>query len=177
MTRALPLSNLQCLAPAQLHNVSDRGQPRMISDLSAELDRWVRFAAPPHRPLLSIMISKLGNEQILSGCFVDHSVFVSNSPGPVPRQGVAQRFGLAKPLEWMSRRILYQLVYSLNDPGIGSLPEQVIIPSLIGKNEPHGSKTILRFLPLPNSSAWIAARSRRAFVGLRRRWAVSCNSS
>ena len=86
--------------------------------------------------------------------------------------------GTAKdPQDPVSRRVLDQFVDPLNNFGIRSLPEQVIIPSLIGKNEPHGSKTILRFLPLPDSSAWIAARSRRAFVGLRRRWAVSCNSS
>jgi hypothetical protein len=39
--------------------------------------------------------------------------------------------------------------------------KQVILPSLLGENEPHGSIETFRGLPLPDSSAWIAANRRQ----------------
>jgi hypothetical protein len=71
-----------------------------------------------------------------------------------------QRFGLAKAFERMPRRILDQFVDPLDDFGICSVPELVILPSLLGENEPRGSIETRRGLPLPDSSAWIAASRR-----------------
>jgi hypothetical protein len=82
-----------------------------------------------------------------------------------------QGFGLANALEWGTLDLLDESIDALEDFAVRALPIEIIFPGVLGENEFHSTSS--RSIPPPDSNSAIDSRSRRAFFGLRKRYAVS----
>jgi RNA polymerase sigma factor (sigma-70 family) len=58
---------------------------------------------------------------------------------------------LPDPLEWMAGRVFDQLVDPPGDLGICTLPKQIVLPRLLGEDQPHDAAGSLRDFPFPDS--------------------------
>jgi len=80
------------------------------------------------------VVSKLGDVNSVTSNFINESMFVIDSAGPIPRKGMLERFWLPDPLKWITFRVLNKRVHSTKNFFISFLPKQIIIPSVIGEN-------------------------------------------
>ncbi len=122
-----------------------------------------------------IMIAKLCYVNGIFGDFVDNSMLVIDSAGPVSRKGMFQWFGFAGAFEWSPRDLLDQSVYSLQNSFVGSLPVEIVIPSVFRENEFQWIR--LRSMPFPPSSSATDSMRRLVFLGDLSRYAVSSKAS
>lgn len=74
---------------------------------------------------------------------------------------------LANTLEGRPLELPDQGIDPLEDFPVRALPIEIILPGVRGENESHSGSS--RSMPPPDSSSAIDSRSRRAFLGLRKR--------
>ena len=101
---------------------------------------------------LSVMVSKLGDLQALAIAFaahsVDETVFTRYAPRPPAAEIAFQWLRFAYPFEGNPLRSFNKLIDPLQALFVaGGLPPEVVLPSLIGEDEPHNS--ISRSIPWP----------------------------
>ena len=113
------------------------------------------------------MVPQLGEEQAAALDFIDHAMLLGDASRPVAGQGMAQWLRLADPLEGVAHRILDQFVNAAGDLPIGLQPILVVVPGLLGKDQPHAAWVSRLSLPLPRARLSMACKSRRALAGLR----------
>src|SRR5690606_33211769 len=106
---------------------------------------------------------------------VNESEFGVDPSRPVAREPVFEWLGLADPFVAVPDDVQDQLVDPLEQFAILSLPPQTVVPGLGAEDDLHSTRS--RAEPPPDSSVSIEVRSRRAFAGLRRRYAVSLSDS
>ena len=104
------------------------------------------------RHSLSIMVSKLGDFQALAITFaahtVDETVFTRDAPRLPAAEIAFQWLRFADPFEGNPLRSLDKFIDPLQALFVaGGLPPEVVLPSLIGEDEPHNS--ILRSMSWP----------------------------
>ena len=107
--------------------------------------------------------------------FVNDSVLIVDSAGPVAGKSVLQRLELARALKRSAHDLFDQVVDSLEDFLVGALPVEIVLPSVFGEYEFHSIR--LLSMPLPSSSWAIDSMRRLVFLGDRKRYAVSSNAS
>jgi len=146
----------------------------------------------------SVVIPDLSDEKSIRPNLVHDPMLIIDPSGPVAGKGMLQGLKLSGPLEWGMLDLLDQPVDAFENPSVGALPIQVIVPSMLGKDEFHTislSKTqsgedllckevpsdlaclksqrhqslSSRSLPPPDSSSSTDSRSLRTFLGLLRR--------
>lgn len=139
---------------------------------SAELQRYVRLTDGSVRKVEylrtdSVVIPQLRNQQRIPVQLINHPVLVGDPPGPVAGQRVFQGLRLADAGEGFALGFLDELVDALHHPFVLLLPEEVIVPGSVGKDQSHSAS--FRSLPCPALSCSVAASRRLAFAGLRSR--------
>ena len=85
-----------------------------------------------------IVIAKLRDENAIVRYFVDQSVFIVDTSGPIARKPVFQCLGLADSLKRLALNLFDQCVDSFEYGFIGLLPMQVVLPCLAGEGEFQG---------------------------------------
>jgi hypothetical protein len=88
--------------------------------------------------LRSIVIAKLGDQKGVFTYAVDHAVFFGDASRPVARQGVFERFRFPGAGKRFALRIANQLVDSLDQAPVLTLPIQIVIPGGFGKDADDG---------------------------------------
>ena len=121
------------------------------------------------------MISELRQEESFIFNFINDPVFIVDAPGPVTGKAMSERFRFSDSLEWRAFDIPDELIDSLQDFFVGALPVKIIFPGVLREDQIHS--TSARLVPAQDSSSAIDSRSRRAFFGLRSRYAVSSRAS
>ncbi len=90
---------------------------------------------------------------------VDETIFQSDPTGPPSLEFAAKGFWLARALERRSHAFFGEAVQSHQNIGVGLLPVEIVVPRLVGEDQPHGSMSC-RSEPAPASS-WAIASVRR----------------
>jgi hypothetical protein len=81
-----------------------------------------------------VVITQLSNEQGSVGDLVHDSVLIVDASGPVSGKAVLKGFGPTNPIEGVTPSLFDQLVDPFQDFLIGSLPVQIVFPSVLGKD-------------------------------------------
>ena len=123
----------------------------------------------------SVVISQLGNQNCIIRNFINESMLVIDSPGPVAGKSMFQRFRFANTLKRAALNFLNEGVDTAKNLFVRFLPINVIVPGMVGKNELHSISSFS--FPLPFSSWTIDSISRLVFFGERNRYAVSSRAS
>ena len=71
----------------------------------------------------SVVVAKLRNKQFFRANLVHEPVFVGDSSGPIPREGVFKWFWFTNAFKWRALNILYELVDALEDFPVSALPK------------------------------------------------------
>jgi len=82
--------------------------------------------------------------------FIDEPVFISDSPGPITGKRMSQWFGLSHSFKGSSFRFFDEGIDTTKNLFIRLLPEEIIIPGVIRKDELHSKSSFS--VPLPFSS-------------------------
>ena len=107
--------------------------------------------------------------------FVNDSVLIVDSAGPVIGKGVLKGLGLARALKRGAHDLFDQVVDSLEDFLVRALPVEIIIPGVIRENDLHSIRPLSVTLA---SWSWAIDSIRRlVFLGDRSRYAVSSRAS
>lgn len=114
---------------------------------------------------------QLGAVVIATGCysdlifmnFVDQSVLLGNPTRPISMESKAKRLRFPNALVAVELDIPDEIVDTLKDSLILSLPPEVVVPGGFVPNDLHSTRS--RAAPLPCSSLSMDARRRRAFSG------------
>ena len=106
------------------------------------------------------MIPQLSNKNCAFGGTVNNAVL----------DAVFKRFWFAGPLERLMHDLTDQPVDAFKHLPVGLLPVEVVLPGVPRKDQLHSAS--LRVLPPPRSSSAMDSRSRLAFFGTRRRYAL-----
>jgi hypothetical protein len=77
------------------------------------------------------MVAQLGYLNSITKYFVDDSVFIIDTAGPISGECVFQRFGLADAFKGPALDLIYQPIDTAQDFCIGLLPVKVILPGII----------------------------------------------
>jgi len=121
------------------------------------------------------MITELGNKDGIILNFIDDAVFIGDAAGPVSGEAVFEGFRFADALVGHALNVANQGV----DPGgnffVDLLPVEIVVPGMGGKDQLQSASS--RSVPLPVASSVMDSKSRRAFSGLLRRYAVSSSAS
>jgi len=136
---------------------------RGVPDVKADREPLVRGAVGR----FLIVIAKLGDEERVAFDLVDQAVLVINTTRPISRQTVLERLGLTDTGERRTLNVPNEVVNSPEGFAIGPLPVEVILPSVLGEDQPHSRSSCST--PPPACRSATASSSRRAFFGLRRR--------
>jgi hypothetical protein len=112
------------------------------------------------------MIPHLRQQNPLLGDAIDEAMFLVNAPRPIAGQRMTKRFGFADAGMRIAPDVFEQFVNSPDNFFVRLLPVLVIFSRLIGENQVHGSRAILRRLPLPLANCFVAASDRRTLTGL-----------
>ncbi len=120
------------------------------------------------------MIPQLSYKDSILSRPVNDAVLVVDAPGPVTGEAVFERFGFARAGEGISNDLMDDPVDAFEHVFVGLLPIEIVLPGVPGKNQLHSAS--LRVFPPPRSSSAIDSRSRLAFFGTRRRYAVSSSA-
>jgi len=115
------------------------------------------------------MIPNLSEKDCVFSRTVDNAVLVIDAPRPVTGKPVFKR--LAGTRERGSHNLMNEAVDALEHVSVSRLPVEVVLPCMLGKDQLHLAS--LRTLPPPRSSSAIDSRRRLAFLGTRKRYAVS----
>jgi len=121
------------------------------------------------------VISQLSNQNCIISNFVNKSMLVIDSPGPVAGKCMFQGFRFANTLKRVAFSFLNESVDTVKNFLISFLPIDVIVPGMIRKNELHSINSLS--FPSPFSSWAIDSISRLVFLGDRNRYAVSSRDS
>jgi len=120
------------------------------------------------------VISTLSKVDRVPFNLVDETMFVVDAPRPVAGQAMLQRLRLSDALERRADDVSDQEIHSLEKLSVGFLPVEIILPGMLREDEIHSTSS--RFSPPPDSSSATDSRRRLAFLGLRRRYAVSASA-
>src|SRR6267143_733261 len=77
---------------------------------------------------LPIVITQLGDQDLIAGPPVDNPVLGGNAPRPISRKNVLQRLGFPDTRVRSARDFFDQQIDSRDDLRIGPLPVEVILP-------------------------------------------------
>lgn len=120
------------------------------------------------------MVPALGNQHRVGLDLVDETMFVVDSARPVPGESVLERFRFTDALERRASNVLNQEIDSLEKFAVRLLPMKIVIPSMLGEDQLHSRSSFS--VPAPASNSAIDSNNRRAFRGLRSRYAVSSSA-
>jgi hypothetical protein len=99
--------------------------------------------------------------------FIDKSVFIGNSPGPVARKGMFQWFRLANTFKGIPFGLINKGIDTEENFFIGFLPIEIVLPCVVGEDELHSTSSFS--VPFPLSSWAMDSINRLVFFGDRKR--------
>ena len=117
------------------------------------------------------MITQLRDKNGVLGRPVDEAVFVIDASRPVAGKAVLEGFGFAGAGEGVTHDLMDEPIDAVEHLPVGLLPVEIVLPGMLRKDEFHSES--FRAFPPPRSSSEMDSRIRLAFLGTRRRYAVS----
>ena len=80
------------------------------------------------------MVAQLSYLNGIIGNFVNDSMFIIYTAGPISGECMFQRLGLADSFKWATLNLLYQGIYTVEDYFICPLPIKLVLPGMIRKD-------------------------------------------
>ncbi|OEU52140.1 MAG: hypothetical protein BA868_02595 [Desulfobacterales bacterium C00003106] len=80
------------------------------------------------------MVAQLGYMNCIFRYFINESVFIIYSPGPIARKGMFKRLRLANAFKWITLCLFNEGIDTTEYLFIGFLPEEIILPGVVRKN-------------------------------------------
>ena len=115
----------------------------------------------------SVMVSQLRDMDCIFVKFIDKSVFIGNSPGPVAGKGMLQWFRLTNTFKGISFGLINKSIETSENFFIGFLPIEIVLPGVVGEDELHSTSSFS--VPFPFSSWAMDSIKRLVFFGDRKR--------
>jgi hypothetical protein len=119
----------------------------------------------------SVMISALREKYGSAFDLVHETMLVIDSTRPIAREAVFEGLRFAESLKRRAGDVLDQVIDPLEELSIGALPIEVVVPGVFRKDDLHSISSFSE--PRPDSSSAMDSSRRRAFLGLRSKYAVS----
>jgi hypothetical protein len=110
------------------------------------------FTVHVHPLVGLIVVSGLGNEELISLDGIDKAVLVRDAPRPKTRKVMLQGLRLPRTFERLALDVIDQTHNSLGDFPIMRHPIREVFPSLVSKDNPHASSGSFRSVPPPAPS-------------------------
>ena len=113
------------------------------------------------------MVSQLGDMNSIFKKFIDKTVFIIDTAGPVTRKSMFKGLRFTNTFKGISFNSFYQVIYAMEYFFIGFLPKQIVVPGVVREDQLHSMSSFS--VPFSFSSWAIDSIKRLVFLGDRKR--------